>query len=273
MTFYDASTTPDLDVEAAVLAEVLRLAAPLGVEVLVIGAVARDILIRHLLGARPERATRDVDVAVAVEDWAAYERLTASMPRSGRASHRFVVNGVDVDIIPFGGIESPGRTITWPDEVAMDVHGFAEAHRQSVVVRLPGGLEVSVAPLAAQSALKLLAWRDRRHEGVKDAIDLRTILAAASEGPYLEDLYENHGDLLERLGYDTLLAGAARLGADAAALLDPGSREAVVRLLEREGVLEALAARMGGAPSLNAEMLDAYLLGLGLRERRRTAGA
>lgn len=108
MTFYDASTDPELAAEAAVLAEIVRAADAIGVEVLVIGAVARDILIRHVLGARPERATRDVDVAVAVANWPAYDRLTSSLRRSGGVSHRFVVHGVDVDIIPFGGVESPG---------------------------------------------------------------------------------------------------------------------------------------------------------------------
>lgn len=43
MTFYDASTDPDLAVEAVVLGEVARAAENLGIEVLVIGAVARDI--------------------------------------------------------------------------------------------------------------------------------------------------------------------------------------------------------------------------------------
>lgn len=123
-----------------------------------------------------------MDVAVAVADLASYESLASSLQRSVGRGHLFLVHGVDVDIIPFGGIESPGRSITWPDEMAMDVHGFAEAHRQAVVVKVPGGLEVRVASLAAQSALKILAWRDRRHEGDKDAIDLRTILAAGSEG-------------------------------------------------------------------------------------------
>ena len=218
MIFYDASTDPELAVETAVLTEVVRAAAAVGVEVLVIGAVARDIVIRHLLGARPERATKDVDVAVAVAvaDWAAYEDLTSSLQRSSGPSHRFVVDGVDVDVIPFGGVESPGRSITWPDEMTMDVHGFAEAHRRAVLVRLPGGLEVRVASLAAQSALKALAWRDRRHEGTKDAIDLRTILTAASEGSNLDDLYALHPDLLE----------------------------------------------LGRNPTLNAEMLEAYLVGL-----------
>lgn len=262
MIFYDASTDPELAVEAAVLTEVVRAAAAVGVEVLVIGAVARDILIRHLLGARPERATKDVDVAVAVADWGAYDGLTSALQRSSGPSHRFVVDGVDVDIIPFGRIESPGRTITWPDEMAMDVHGFAEAHRQAVVVRLPGGLEVRVASLAAQSALKVLAWRDRCHEGDKDAIDLRTILTAASLGPNLDDLYELHPDLLERFDYDPPLAGAARLGGDAAALLDPESADVVVGLLAGDGVIDALAARMGRNPTLNAEMLEAYLVGL-----------
>jgi len=267
MTFYDASTDPELAVEAAVLAEVVRAAAAVGVEVLVIGAVARDIPIRHVLGARPERATKDVDVAVAVADWASYESLASSLQRSVGPGHRFLVIGVDVDIIPFGGIESPGRSITWPDEMAMDVHGFAEAHRQAVVVKVPGGLDVRVASLAAQSALKILAWRDRRHEGDKDAIDLRTILPAGSEGSNLEDLYTHHPGLLERLEYDPILAGAARLGADAAALLDPESTDVVVRLLEGDGVIEALAARMRGNSRVNAEMLDAYLLGLSVENR------
>ena len=262
MTFYDASTDPELAAEAAVLAELVREADAIGVEVLVIGAVARDILIRHVLGAMAERATRDVDGAVAVADWAAYDRLTSSLRRSGRVSHRFVVLGVDVDIIPFGGVESARRAIVWPDEMAMDVHGLAEAHRQAVVVHLPGGLHVRVASLAAQVALKILAWRDRRHEGDKDAIDVGTILRAYSTGAYLEELYERDASLLERFEFDPLLAGAARLGAEAAVLLDPESRRVLRTALAGEGVLDALAARMGGSPRVNAEMVDAYLTGL-----------
>ncbi len=58
MTFYDASTNPELAAAAAVLAEIVRAADAIGVEVLVIGAVARDILIRHVLGARPRTGGR-----------------------------------------------------------------------------------------------------------------------------------------------------------------------------------------------------------------------
>lgn len=82
-----------------------------------------------------------------------------------------------------------------------------------------------VASLAAQLPLKILAWRDRRHDGDKDAIDVGTILRAYSEGADLEDLYEHDPALLDRFDFDPLLAGAARLGAEAAVLLDPESRQ------------------------------------------------
>ncbi len=139
-----------------------------------------------------------MDVAVAVADWAAYDRLTSSLRRSGRVRHQFVVH-------------------------------------------LPGGLRVRVASPAAQSAPKILAWRGRRHEGDQDAIDVGTILRAYSEGAYLEELYEHDAVLLERFEFDPLLAGAARLGAEAAVLLDPASRQVLRSELGREGALDRRA--------------------------------
>lgn len=58
MIFYDASTDPELAVETAVLTEVGRAAAAVGVEVLVIGAVARDIVIRPCWGPGPSARPR-----------------------------------------------------------------------------------------------------------------------------------------------------------------------------------------------------------------------
>ncbi len=65
MTFFDVSTAADLRPVAGVLAEIHRRAEPHGMEVMVVGAVARDILITHASGSAPNRATADVDVAVA----------------------------------------------------------------------------------------------------------------------------------------------------------------------------------------------------------------
>ena len=118
------------------LAKVLGRAARCDVRVMVVGATARDILVSAVTGAPPARATQDIDIAVAVSSWSDVHRLTEGLERSGRASHRYRVDGCPVDIIPFGGIESPGRTITWPDDHEMNVLGFQEAlggrrHRRS----------------------------------------------------------------------------------------------------------------------------------------------
>jgi predicted nucleotidyltransferase len=127
MTSYDASTDPQLTLLGAVLAHLLEHARRHDVDVLLVGAAARDVLIRYATGALPQRATADVDIAVAVADWAAYTRLTAELSPAGRSSHTFRVADIEVDIVPFGGIESADRTISWPDGYVMNTLGFREA--------------------------------------------------------------------------------------------------------------------------------------------------
>ncbi len=83
----------------------------------------------------------------------------------------------------------------------------------AVTVALPDGVSVAVASLPSQSLLKLFAWRDRGNQNARDAIDLRYILLAYSEGRYLDALYTAHEDLVERNDFDPRLAGAERLGA------------------------------------------------------------
>ena len=168
MDYLDASTQAEFEAVATVLQAVQDRARTCGVDIMLVGAAARDILIRNVVGSAPERATRDVDIAVAVNSWSEVECLTSSMNPTRGGAHTFLVLGIEVDVIPFGGIESRDRTITWPNDHEMDVSGFAEALRSAVRVKLPGDITVPVASLAAQSLLKLLAWRDRHSQGTKD---------------------------------------------------------------------------------------------------------
>lgn len=137
MSFFDASTALDLQPTAAVLAELHSRAEEIGVEIMVVGAVARDILIRHAVGSPPARATADIDIAVAVSSWQEVDSLTSVMQPVPRSVHRFTVKGVEVDVIPFGRIESSRRTITWSNDHRLDVFGFQEAHAAAVRVLLP----------------------------------------------------------------------------------------------------------------------------------------
>ena len=258
MPFYDVSTTAELEATAGVLAQVCDAAARANLEIMVVGAAARDILIGHVVGSPLQRATTDIDVAVSVASWSDVERLTAQLSRTADSVHRFAVRGVDVDIIPFGGIETDRRTITWPNDHSMDVLGFREAYAAAAQVKLPGDLVVAVASLPAQSVLKLIAWRDRRYESRRDAIDLKAILDAYHEGTYFDELYDGHVHLLEKHGFDPVLAGAERMGLEASSLLHPRYQTAITDLLDHETSRDALLADMGTMPGLGRSMLSAY---------------
>ena len=265
MTFFDVSTAAELEPLGTVLIELARHTEACDVDFMVVGAAARDILIKHGTGATPDRATADVDIAIAVASWQDFTCITQRLGGERGAAHRFVVLGVEVDIIPFGGVESAERTVDWPDDHVMDVLGFSEAYRSAIKAALPGGLVVSVASLEAQSLLKLFAWRDRRHQDTRDAIDLRSLLRVASEGRYLEGLYTDHEMILAKNDFDPVLAGAERIGRDAGRLLAAGDREAVTSILDSSDLLHALAADMRGSPGANTDLLGAYRSGFAMQ--------
>ena len=124
---------------------------------LLTGAMAREILLVHVHGLPPGRATRDVDFGVLVQTWAAFEALKASLVANGdfvvapTVSHRLYAVaerlGVarPVDLVPFGGVESPSGSVAWPPkgEVVMDVRGYEAASREAISVEVCPGLIVS----------------------------------------------------------------------------------------------------------------------------------
>lgn len=261
MRSFNASTAADLQPIALVLAELQRRADECGVEIMVVGATARDILIRHVVGSVPERATADIDVAVAVSSWAHLSKLTGPLTRLAGSEHKFEVRKTEVDVIPFGEIEDANRTITWPDDHQMNVFGFREAMAAAIRVTLPGDLEVAVASLPAQSVLKLLAWQDRHNDDRRDAIDLKSIINAYHEGPYFDELYTEHVAYLENHGYEPRLAGAERIGREARELIAPENLGFVSGLLDSADRFDLLAADMGGLIRENRSLLAAYRQG------------
>jgi predicted nucleotidyltransferase len=255
---YDVSTRADLHAVAYVVGELLPRADACGVELLLVGAAARDVL----LSVRPARATNDVDVAVAVNTHADVARITDGLAPVPRHPNKFRVKDIEVDVVPFGAVEAADRTVT-ADGFRMNMLGFSEALASAVPVKLPFDVEVRVASLPAQAALKLVAWDDRRHVTGKDAIDLRSLLVEYAGDPYRDRLYDDHADVLDRHGYDPELAAAGWMGQETAALLGVGRRY-LADLLGREcGDEGVLPAEMGGAPGRNRALLAAFRAGLG----------
>lgn len=222
------------------------------------------MLIRHITGAPPQRATADVDIAVAVADWAGYAALTSSLRPVGNSAHKFLVAGAEVDVVPFGGVESADRTITWPDDHVMNTIGFQESLECAVTVALPGGVGVKVASLPAQAALKLHAWCDRRLSTTRDAIDLRTILLSYSDGPYLDELYDHWGDALALHDFDIQLAGAHRMGIEITETLGAAISETCTDIIgpQHGDDADRLVADMGVSIERNRLLLAALTSGM-----------
>ncbi|UUV34998.1 nucleotidyl transferase AbiEii/AbiGii toxin family protein [Amycolatopsis roodepoortensis] len=214
------STEPDLRLAARVLARVDAVARAVGVEYLVVGATARTILSIGLVGGPPERATQDIDIAAAMGTWDDFEHFVSRLERHGRSVHSFLVEGVEVDVLPYGGIEDEDRTVLWPDDHRMNVRGLREAVASAESVLLPGGVLIKVPAVPALALLKLLTWRDRRATTTRDAVDLGTMIGWYSSGPYWDRLYDEELEVLERHGFDPALAGAWLLGSHMPGLLD-----------------------------------------------------
>lgn len=260
------------------LVQAIRRARP-DARFLLVGAMARDLLLSFAHGIESRRATEDLDFAFAVDDWRAFAELRAALLGGGFAEaaavpHRLNYDGYRVDLIPFGGIERVDGTIDWPppQDTRMVVLGFREAMAAAVAVKLPGGMEVAVASLPALALLKLFAWADRRYtQPGKDAGDLWLLLRNYLDAGNRARLYDEARHLLEAADYDDELAGAWLLGSDARELLAPRPGAPSAALVRASALLAGndpegpvqLAADMDTLDLQHAvDMLGAFRAGL-----------
>lgn len=246
------------------LAHVVRalqaVAGLLGVEFFLMGAAARDLMVQHAHGVVARRATEDVDFAVMVPDWKAYEVLRSGLiaggefsAHPGRATHRLRhASGLPLDIIPFGGVEQQDRTYAWPPDHSevFDCFGVKEAFTASVAADLPEGVRVKVAPIPAQTILKITAWRDRKHtDPGRDAGDLFLFLGHYMDLGNFDRATNEHPDLFEADDFDYVEAGVRLLARDMAPLLGRTGTERLLSVLRPEAD-EAGALLLAGQSGL-----------------------
>ncbi len=241
---HNFSRQRDLELHAEAIHAVQRVAAALGVDVMIAGAFARDLHLRYGYGIAPLRQTEDIDIALAVPNWQAFAELRKQLIVEGgfaEASgiqHRLRYRGsnmeLPIDIVPFGGLESADRMIAWPplgDEV-MDVFGFREACDAAVAIMMPGNVVINVVSLAALVVLKLNAWQARHYTAPrKDAYDLQFITNHYLDAGNRDRLWEEFASWTEADDFDYELAGARMLGHDVGAMLTKDGRTRVARLL------------------------------------------
>lgn len=214
----------------------------------VVGATARDIILKYGYGIETIRATNDIDLGVEVSDWDQYIKIREALVATGRFEptrepQRLKYQGsVFIDIIPFGAIADPGGSFSWPPnhEVEMNTLGFEESYQNSLTVRLKRkpDLDVKFANQAGLALMKLISWDDRHPERGKDAKDLGLLMRSHIDTGNEERLFEEEVDIIEILresgSYDYTRASARLLGRDISAIANPETRERLLKILEKE---------------------------------------
>ena len=263
-----------------------------GIDFYIVGAVARDIWMTQIYDEPSRRMTKDLDLAVFLNDTAAYGALqTWLVEREGfvRApSSAFCLlyplaagaGNVTVDLMPFGAIADEAGDVYFAGRgmERISTVGFAEVLAEAATVATPTSEQWRIVTLPGIVVLKLIAWQDRPERG-KDATDVWNLLVVYFD-LITDDVYATHFDLLaEEETPDTanlaLLVGARVLGRQVRALLADspvrtrllalladqlvlGEQSPLARTMSRQG--PELATCLAALTALRTGMADDYLL-------------
>lgn len=277
----DFSQRRELQLHAAIVADVQAAISPLGISALIVGAFARDLHLVYGYGIDTQRQTEDIDFAFAVSDWVAFESLRGRLIDSGTfgaptsAAHRLRhKSGLPIDIVPFGSVETRDRRIAWPPrgDVVMDVFGFRESAASAHDVLFPGEITARVVSLPALALLKLVCWKDRHYRFPrKDAHDLTLIIRNYLHAGNESRLWNEFIEWTQEPEFDYERAGARMLGRDMQSLLDAEGIGLVTSMLQ-EQTSSITPARLPAEmipdePDRARSLLAAMLVGLSDAQR------
>lgn len=159
----------------------------MNLDLYVVGATARDMIMKLLDETESKRKTKDLDVAIALSDWSQFNNLCEVLQTNyfhkGKAKQKFYYKGehhendYEVDIVPFGEI-ADGEIIAWPPDGTpeMSVKCFTDVMEHAIPVKINEEFTVYIASLAGQFLIKLDSWMDRHDRDHKDAEDMYYIL-------------------------------------------------------------------------------------------------
>lgn len=277
------SVRPEQPVEPLTLS-VLEVVASVAVELelgwFVAGAMARDILLSGVFGLAAGRATRDVDLAVAVASWQQFAELkqhllkTRLFREAKGVAHRLYYcprassHGYPLDVIPFGGIHGSEQLIAWPPDMSeiMSVAGYEEAFATAVEVEVRPKLVVRVASLPGLAVLKFFAWKDRGVVDSKDATDLVTLFRRYADAGNMDRLYGPDLKVLEAADYAVELASPRLLGRDVREIVAVSTADKLEEILSgrSDRLISDMARAFTGADDSIAEaeqLLDQFCAG------------
>jgi predicted nucleotidyltransferase len=253
----------------------------LGIRYLVVGAMARDLVLVYGFDAGIERGTRDVDFGIQVNSWGDFQTLKDALLNRGftedEKSGKQRLIGPDewdlsldsLDLVPFGGIQDDNANISWPpnEDMVMSVLGFDEALRTAIKVTISRDplLVIPVASLPGIVLLKLIAWTDRAADKkAKDAQDLRFIMLNYIKIEEISDLTYTDG-VMDKYGYDADLASAHILGKHAGEIAGDATRNQIGKIFAddiagrtQENLILDMSPSKITEPDLAEDLLGAF---------------
>lgn len=227
----------------------------MGRQFYVIGATARDIIIRQLIGTTSGRRTKDLDIAIAIPDWSVFEEIKEGLAADGfkkspNMHQRFYYGEYELDIVPYG-VAKEDDNIYWPpeEEIAMSVKGFDEVLSKAITVNIDDEFDIRIASLHGLFLLKFNAWLDRNIETSKDAEDMSFILS----NYFMANLERNvYMEVYDWENFDEYIVGGYWLARDLLLLL---TKEQIVYY---KGCIEKELEKNDGSRLLNQIIEHSY---------------
>ncbi len=229
---------------SSILRTVSACARDLEIPALVIGATARDLVLHHYYGAEVSRATRDLDFAVQVPDWAAFEALKSKLLETGFVQSSMeqrlkTSHGGWIDLVPFGPLSLDGQSIAWPPkgDVVMNVLGFSEAFENALQVKISDSpaCEIPVVSPVGLALLKLVSWTEREPERrPNDAKDLLYLCANYQRIPRVSDAMYSQEQMMDSYGWVPERGSANLLGGDVRQIVNTNTHEYLEQLFHEK---------------------------------------
>jgi predicted nucleotidyltransferase len=180
------------------------------VDYYLIGAQSRDVWTNHL--DIKKKQTRDIDYYVFINDKNTWDKLNSYLieiekfERDNDQPYRFYFAGLNMDLLPFGGIEENEEIAFDNPPMKISVYGSKAVTQNAAVIHG----KYNVITLPGLCILKLIALNEKPDRS-KDWQDILLILHnyfnitgyELFEGPY-EDLFDNY--------FETNIAAARMLG-------------------------------------------------------------